>query len=110
MITISAIAAAWMLCTSAAWAAASPEAGHRLAQQWCSSCHQVDATDTIRDFVPSFPSLANRPDRSLSWVRLWLMDPHPPMVGLNLSRAQIDNVIAYLQSLQLPPADSPQDR
>jgi len=92
-----------VLWTTSAGAAADAEAGHRLAQQWCSSCHQVDTQGPLRDFVPSFVSLANRPDRSLAWVRLWLTDPHPPMVGLNLSRAQIDDVIAYLQSLQTPP-------
>jgi mono/diheme cytochrome c family protein len=86
-----------------ALAAATPEAGKALARQWCSSCHQVAPGDPIRDFVPSFVSLANRPDRSLGWVRLWLMDPHPPMVGLNLSRTEIDDVVAYLHSLQTPP-------
>jgi mono/diheme cytochrome c family protein len=90
------------LWATAASAMVDANAGHRLAQQWCSSCHQVDADGALRDFVPSFVSLANRPDRSLGWVRLWLMDPHPPMVGLNLSRAQIDDIVAYLRSLQRP--------
>jgi mono/diheme cytochrome c family protein len=94
-----------VLWSSSAWAAADVEAGHALARQWCSSCHQVDATGPIRDFVPSFVALANRPDRDLAWVRTWLTDPHPPMVGINLSRAQIDEVIAYLRSLQLPVAE-----
>jgi mono/diheme cytochrome c family protein len=92
------------LWTTAAPAMADTEAGHRLAQQWCSSCHQVDPAGPVRDFVPSFVSLANRADGSLAWVRLWLMDPHPPMVGLNLSRAQIDQIVAYLHSLQRPVA------
>jgi mono/diheme cytochrome c family protein len=92
---------------SSASAASSPEAGHRLAQQWCSSCHQVDASGSIQDFVPAFVTLANRPDSSLAWVRHWLTDPHPPMAGLNLSRAQIDDVIAYLQTLQIGASPAP---
>ena len=95
------------LCASSASAMSDPEAGHRLAREWCSSCHQVDPAGPLRDFVPSFVSLANRPARDLNWVRLWLMDPHPPMVGLNLSRAQIDNIVLYLRSLQKPAGAPP---
>jgi mono/diheme cytochrome c family protein len=98
-----AVVLTYALWTSSAWAAANADEGHRLARQWCSSCHQVDPDGPMRDFVPSFVSLANRPDRTLAWVRLWLTDPHPPMVGLNLSRMQIEDVIAYLHSLQTPP-------
>ena len=29
-------------------------------------------------------------------VRQWLNDPHPPMPNLPLTRAQIEDVVAYL--------------
>jgi mono/diheme cytochrome c family protein len=32
-------------------------------------------------------------------VRAWLADPHPPMPNFNLSRQQIDDIVAYLDSL-----------
>jgi len=34
-----------------------------------------------------------------AWSRVWLMDPHPPMPSIMLSRQQVDDIIAYLNSL-----------
>jgi hypothetical protein len=30
----------------------------------------------------------------------WLAEPHPPMPGLDLSRSEIDDIIAYLESIK----------
>jgi mono/diheme cytochrome c family protein len=107
MFRITAIAALAATLSCSAANAGDAQNGLLLARQWCTSCHQVEQSGPIRDFVPSFVSLANRHDQDLSWVRLWLMNPHPPMTGLNLSRAQIDDVVAYLTSLQSTPATNP---
>lgn len=95
------ITAAFVLLstTSAALAAGNAAAGKRLAQQSCSSCHQVEASGTARDTAPPFPALATKVGKDAGWVRAWLNDPHPPMQGIDLSRRQIDDIVAYLQSL-----------
>ena len=85
---------------SAAPAAGDAQAGRAIAQRWCTSCHAVDDAKTAADAAPSFPSVAHNPNRSPEWWRTWLADPHPPMPNPSLSRRDIDDVIAYLQSLQ----------
>ncbi len=75
------------------------EAGKRLAQQWCSSCHQVEPTAAARDTAPPFASLGVQKGKDPGWIRAWLANPHPPMRDIALSRQQIDDVVAYLQSL-----------
>ncbi len=89
------------LFASAAMAAGNSEAGHVLAQQWCASCHQVEPGAAVaKDVAPSFATLANEHGKDLNWARNYLLDPHLPMMGINLSRVQIDNVVAYMQTLQ----------
>lgn len=91
-----------LLVTAASAAGAgNDEMGRALAQQWCVSCHQVEAGQpNVKDLAPSFVSLANDHGKDLTWIRNYLLDPHLPMTGMNLSRAQIDNVVAYLRTLQ----------
>lgn len=81
-------------------AAGNAEGGHVLARVWCSSCHVVDASSIEgRDTAPSFADIARRRAGDRTWLRAWLIAPHPPMPNFNLSRQEIDNIIAYLESL-----------
>ena len=77
----------------------SAEAGKRLAQQWCASCHQVEPGAPAKDAAPPFASLGVQKGKDPGWIRAWLINPHPPMQGISLSRQQIDDIVAYLQSL-----------
>lgn len=81
-------------------AAGSASRGHELAQTWCGSCHQVADSDKARDAVPSFRTIANDPAMSAENLRAFLNRPHPPMPPLELSRKQIDDLIAYIGSLR----------
>ncbi len=79
-------------------AAGQPEAGWQLARRWCTGCHVVDTAGHGTDAAPPFATIAReRKDRR--WVRAWLEAPHPPMPNMSLSRGEIDDVIAYLDSL-----------
>jgi mono/diheme cytochrome c family protein len=78
-------------------AAGSPEQGRSLAKTWCASCHAVEPGGVQRDApAPPFPTIAERarPEQ----LRAFLNSPHPPMPNFNLSRSQIDDIVAYLQS------------
>lgn len=81
-------------------AAADVDAGKRLTQQWCTGCHVVGGSNRGTDAAPSLPALAEQKGKDPQWVKTWLADPHPPMPNLNLSRQQIDDISAYLASLQ----------
>jgi mono/diheme cytochrome c family protein len=73
--------------------------GHALAQRWCSSCHLVDESGQAPDTAPPFSIIARRHGPNRDWVRAWLAAPHPPMPNFDLTRQQIDDVVAYLDSL-----------
>lgn len=96
---VAAVIIALFATSSTASAAGSAVAGKRLAQQWCVSCHQIEPNGPAKDSAPPFASLGVQKGKDPGWIRAWLTDPHPPMKGINLSRQQIDDVVAYLQSL-----------
>jgi cytochrome c len=73
--------------------------GSRIAEHLCSSCHVASNRSGGTDAVPTLESIARDPRRGPEWARQWLSDPHPPMPNPNLTRAEIENVTAYLQSL-----------
>lgn len=79
-------------------ATADPVAGRHIADRWCSSCHVVAGRGGT-DATPTLESIAKDPRRGPDWVRGWLNDPHPPMPNLTLTRAEIDDVVAYLEGL-----------
>ncbi|GAA4254545.1 c-type cytochrome [Azospirillum formosense] len=85
--------------------AADAEAGRSIVDRWCAACHiTADGNADSRvvrgtDAVPTLSSIARNPNRSPNWLRQWLSSPHPPMPDLNLSRSEIDDVIAYLQEM-----------
>ena len=76
-----------------------PEAGRDIVRSWCTACHVVDLEGTGADAGPPLPALLAVKQRSADEIRGWLADPHPPMPNLNLSRQEIDHILAYLESL-----------
>jgi len=96
---MTAVSMVLMVQLSGASAAGNAESGRLLAQRWCAGCHAVPSAHTASDVAPPFTSVAKAHKGDPAWVRGWLMTPHPPMEGINLSRQQIEDVIAYLQSL-----------
>ena len=99
------LAAAAFLCAMgvAPAVAADIEAGQRLTQQWCTGCHVVDNNGQGQDMAPPFASIARRRAGDPTWVRAWLAAPHPSMPNFNLARQQVEDIVAYLQSLAPPP-------
>ncbi|MBB4361341.1 mono/diheme cytochrome c family protein [Bradyrhizobium sp. CIR18] len=79
------------------------DAGHGadLANRWCASCHVVanGQTQASAD-VPSFISVARRPDFSPERLAFFLLDPHPKMPNFPLSRTEAGDIAAYIASLR----------
>lgn len=83
--------------------AADARRGAELAQQWCTTCHLVDTRPSERsavDRAPPFPTIAG--NRSPDYLRGFLANPHFPMPNLDLGRREIDDLVAYIQSLRAP--------
>ena len=74
--------------------------GVMLARTWCASCHVVEPGGRGADTAPPFVAIANDPKRPPAALRAWLTRPHPPMPNMNLTRAEIDDLVAYLRSLK----------
>ena len=88
-----------LLLSTPALAQGDPEAGRDLVRRWCTACHVVELEGTGTDAGPPLPALLAGKQRSADEIRGWLADPHPPMPNLDLSRQEIDDILAYLQSL-----------
>lgn len=88
------------LFTSPAFAAGDAREGKILTARWCVSCHATAGAAKGTDSAPSFVRIANDPARSPARLRSWLTSPHPPMPNLALSRADIDNILAWLDTLK----------
>jgi cytochrome c len=78
-------------------------AGHRLARQWCSECHQIDAK---RRHVKrpanaaSFLEIANEPSTTPLSLRVFFRSNHENMPNLHVSQSQADDLAAYILSLK----------
>ncbi len=85
-------------CAAAAPADASH--GEQLAKRWCAACHIVSADQAKgADNVPAFATVAKLPSFSADKVAQFLMDPHPKMPDMQLSRDEAKDLGAYIASL-----------
>ena len=90
--------------------AAEPDAAHgeTLVKRWCASCHLVgtDQKQATTD-APPFAVVANQPDFNSAKVALFLLDPHPRMPNMALSRTEAADIAAYIATLG-PRQNNPQ--
>jgi cytochrome c len=80
--------------------AADPASGGALAQQWCISCHVLPGNphQSAPQGPPSFRDIAR--DKTPDQLRVFLIRPHGAMPQLSLSRSEIDDVVAYIETLR----------
>ncbi len=77
-------------------------AGHQLASKLCSGCHIVGTESAGSDIAPPFPVIARDPSMTLTELHGWVEPGHPVLPHLALSRKQIADINAYLDSLVGP--------
>lgn len=86
---------ALLVSTPAAFAGVAD--GAAMAERWCASCHAVTPDQPMRsDGVPSFAEIAGRRDDDA--LKAFLLDPHPPMGDVPLSRREIVDLTAYIRA------------
>ncbi|PPQ38984.1 Cytochrome c553 [Rhodoblastus acidophilus] len=95
----AALALVLTLATTVPLAAADIASGKKIAQRWCAACHVV-AMDQNRASVdvPTFCDIAQR--KSGEQLRTFLIDPHPKMPDMSLTRGEIADIVAYIESLK----------
>jgi mono/diheme cytochrome c family protein len=102
-ITLPCVIAGTMILTVPAAMAADIGQGAKIAQRWCATCHVVTpGQPAAKADAPSFASISAA--RKVPEIAGFLMQSHPSMPDMNLSRAEIADLIAYMQSLA-PPLD-----
>jgi len=81
--------------------AADAENGERLAGRWCSACHIVAPNQTTATAdAPPFAAIARYPNFNPATVALFLLDPHPKMPDMGLSRKAAEDLAAYIATLK----------
>ena len=105
---IQGIAIAATLMTTAVQAQDVP-AGEKIAQVWCSGCHQVNSgrLETRNDAVPSFLSVEQMDSTTATALAAFLSTSHGRMPDYSLSRIEIRNVSAYILSLRRSAVSAP---
>src|SRR5689334_364961 len=73
-------------------------AGRDLVARSCTTCHAANETTRTADGAPPLSYIVRDNKERPEWIRGWLMDPHDPMPSIMLSRQQIADIIAYLNS------------
>jgi mono/diheme cytochrome c family protein len=82
--------------------AADPSNGLRLAQRWCEACHVVAPTQrrAATDQAPPFATIAKTTDFDAGKIALFLLDPHPKMPDMGLSRSDAADLASYIVTLK----------
>jgi mono/diheme cytochrome c family protein len=81
--------------------AGSPEHGRILAENWCSNCHVVATGQSSNGrSAPAFTAIAQSSNFSADRLAYLLLDPHPKMAKLGLSRKAIEDIADYIKSLR----------
>jgi mono/diheme cytochrome c family protein len=75
--------------------------GLALAKRWCASCHVVSPEQQRASAdVPPFATIARSPNFDTRHLAYFLLNPHPKMPDLPLSRAAADDIAAYIATLK----------
>jgi mono/diheme cytochrome c family protein len=74
--------------------------GEQLALRWCAGCHLV-TTDQRQGTTeaPPFASIASRPGFDTNHLAFFLLEPHPKMPNMSLTRIEAGDIAAYIASL-----------
>jgi mono/diheme cytochrome c family protein len=81
--------------------AADASNGEQLARRWCSPCHVVASNQqTSTSEAPPFATIARKPDFDVAKLAYFLLDPHPKMPDMGLSRTAAADLAAYIATLK----------
>ena len=80
--------------------AADVEHGEQLARRWCVACHVVASDQQgVTSEAPPFVTIARKPDFNTERLAFFLLDPHPKMPNMSLTRIEAADLAAYIGSL-----------
>jgi mono/diheme cytochrome c family protein len=98
----------WSICAATSASAqvgvADPARGHELSQRVCSGCHIISpgSATTANADIPPFATIARRSDMTAERLAGRIIIPHPAMPIMQLTVAEMRDIIAYIMSLKNP--------
>lgn len=73
--------------------------GKVIAQRWCAECHVVTPDQArAKADVPTFGEIAERRGKATVPIEQFLMNPHPKMPDMQLTRAEVADIVAYIKT------------
>ena len=88
--------------TAAASGALAADAGNgeRLAERWCAACHVVTPNQRSANAdAPAFATIAKMAGFDAQRLAFFLLDPHPKMPNMALTRNEASDIAAYIATL-----------
>lgn len=74
--------------------------GEQLARRWCATCHVVAADQRqVTAEASPFAVIARKPDFDANRLAWFLLEPHPKMPNMSLTRSEVADMAAYIESL-----------
>jgi len=82
--------------------AADANNGSRLAHRWCEACHVVTPSQrrSATESAPPFATIARAPGFNAAKIALFLLNPHPKMPDMSLTRTEAADLAAFIGSLK----------
>jgi mono/diheme cytochrome c family protein len=95
---VGAMSLAVFVSMASAWA--DPDDGEKLARRWCAACHLVapDQKQASTDAQP-FATIGRTPGFSHEKLAFFLLEPHPKMPNMSLSRSEATDLADYIAKL-----------
>jgi mono/diheme cytochrome c family protein len=88
-----------LVAALATGASADARKGETLAKRWCATCHVVAADQQVGTTQsPAFSTIARKPELNEATLALFLLNPHPRMPDMNLSRSEAADLAAYIKT------------
>jgi mono/diheme cytochrome c family protein len=73
--------------------------GRQLAERWCQSCHAIAANQPMAvTEAPPFATIARKPGFDETKTAAFLLEPHPKMPPIGLSREAASDLAAFIAS------------
>jgi mono/diheme cytochrome c family protein len=75
--------------------------GEEVARRWCAECHVVSTDQRqVLSQAPPFSAIARKPGFNAYRLAFFLLEPHPKMPSMSLTRKEADDLAAYIASLK----------
>jgi len=70
-------------------------------KRWCADCHLVaPGQKNSSTEAPPFAAVAKRRDFDANKLAFFLLDPHPKMPNMQLTRTEAADIAAYISTLR----------